>query len=216
MPRFLIGHFAYPTKRAAETDVRRILHDAPLDVPLEGRNASLIAALYAMHPRRSGEPVSFHVGLNNYYSTPTRGFQAVSGDGSRTSFSYIPCLSPALDQPSLLAAMRAAIIPSQREAMRAAYANRALINCALRIADGCSQAVPLAAAHVHHKAPKFIDIAEHFVSLVGLPEVINSTGFGDDFADPISKRRWVLFHDAVAQRVVVCAACNAADERNAG
>lgn len=215
MARFLIGHFAYPTKRDATADVRRILHAAPLDQPLTDRDLSLIAALYAMHPRRAGEPSGFMVALNNYHGTQTRGFQALWPDGRRDAFSYMPCLSPATDAPQLFAAMRAAIMPSQREALRAAYASRALIPCPWPRPDGskCGRGVPLAAAHVHHKAPKFVDIADAFIALIGEPPAVHSAEFGDDFADAGIKRRFVLFHDAVAQRVVVCAACNALAER---
>jgi hypothetical protein len=210
MARFLLGYVAFATKAAATAEVRRILRLTPLEVPLTDRDAGLITALYARHPRGRGVPVSFHVGTNSYYGSLSRGFQAVFADGSRHSFSYLPCLSPQIGQPNVLAVMRGAVMPSQRLALQQAYQGRAQIRCAL----GCGAMLDLAAARVHHKWPKFRDIADAFLSLVGAPELISAEdSLSDRFADPRLEDRWVRFHDAVAQRVVVCAACNAADER---
>jgi hypothetical protein len=212
MAKFLIGHFEFPTKYAAKAEVRRILHGVALDEKLQGREASLVRCLYAKHPRSKGEPVAFCVGTNNYHGALTRGFHAVMADGTRLQWSYVPCLSARADEPSLLRAMRAAIMLSQREALRAAYVGRALIRCN----GNCGRSVPLAEAHVHHLSPKFIDIADHFVSLIGMPAVQHSDDLGDEFAEIDLKKRWIMFHDSVAQRVVVCAKCNAEAETRDG
>jgi len=208
MTRMTIGHFVYRSKREALAEIRRILHGSVLDEKLIERDASIIKCLYAMHPRRQGEPVAFCVGTNNYHGSLTRGFHAIMADGSIDRWSYLPCLSAVADQPSVTRAMRGAIMLSQREALRAAYASRGVISCK------CGKGVLLADAQVHHLAPKFRDIANAFIGLIGAPEVQHSDDLGDEFADLKLKQRWVLFHDAVAQRVVVCAACNAKDERS--
>jgi hypothetical protein len=211
MSRYFLGHRAFKTKDAARVEIRRILHAAEIDRPLIDGEASLIAALYAQHPRRSGTPDAICVGINDYHGTKTRGFHAIYAD-RREAFSYIPCLNPGVDDPNLLKALRASLMLSQREAMRAAYHGRAFLKCGLSLPNVCRGPVPLASAHVHHLPPKFRDIADAFVGLVGLPSVVTGD-IGDDFSEPETKHRWVRFHDAVAQRVIVCAPCNAADER---
>jgi hypothetical protein len=207
IPRFILGIRSFKSKEDARAEVRRVLHGAEIDQPLVGADLTLVASLYARHPRRSGSPDRFCVGINDYHGSKTRGFHAFYDDGRKETFSYLPCLSPQTDAPNLLNSMRAAIMPSQREALRNAYAGRVMLGCSF-----CGVGLELESAHVHHMAPKFRDIADAFVALVGVPPVITAE-LGDDFADPKIKRRWVLFHDAVAQRTVLCADCNAKDER---
>ena len=209
MPAFHIGRHPFKTKQAATLRVRQILHAAALNEPLTGAEGDLIASLYSLHPRREGEPTHFQVGLNDYHGSLTRGFHAILPDGGIVRWSYLPCLSPQTDAPSVTRAARAALALSQREALRAAYQGRAIIPCHF-----CRAGVTLEKAHVHHMPPKFRDILDAFISLIGLPEIVTAA-LGDDFLHPSLKRRWILFHDSVAQRVVLCAECNIKDERAA-
>jgi hypothetical protein len=206
-----LGTVVFRTKREATAEVRRILHSAPIEVAFADRDLTLIAALFDRHPRRPpGEVVKFCVGINNYRGALTRGFQAHFADGEVSRFSYIPCLSPTADSPSLVKVMRAAIMLSQRVKLREYYRGRPFMPC-----HECKADVEISVAHVHHTDPKFQDIADHFVSLIGVPGVVSGAidELGDEFADMAIKACWIAFHDAVAQRVVVCAACNWAAER---
>lgn len=209
MSGFSVGEISFKTKKAATLDIRRILHSAAIDAPLEGDSLALIAALYETHPRREGSPVTFCVGTNNYHGALTRGFHAIHADGSRTRWSYIPCLNPAADEPSLLKVLRAAIIPSQREILRIYYHGKAFRPC-----SHCTKPVQREDANVHHLQPKFRDISDAFIGLIGMPQVRTGDDLGDDFVEPGFRQRWVQFHDAVAQRIILCPACNAADEKN--
>ncbi len=207
MATLTLGLRSFRSKDAARAEIRRILHSREIDRELTDTDDTLIRALYNQHPRKDGSPRAFCVGINRYHGADTRGFQALYDDGSRKPWSYIPCLTPENDAPNLLSAMRAAIIPSQRDALRNAYQSRDIIRC-----YHCKSDVEKPAAHVHHLPPKFRDIASAFIGLVGIP-VVRTAALGDDFADQGLKQRWVAFHDAVAQRVVLCADCNRKDER---
>lgn len=212
MTQLTLGPVSFKTKQAATIDIRRILHSAVLGEYLSGRDLAIVSALYERHPRRNGTPQAFCVGINDYHGSLSRGFQAIFADGSRKPFSYIPCLSPTLDAPSIVKVMRAAIMLAQREALHSHFQGKVFVRCALSCSPSCIANVQLHEAHVHHLHPKFRDIADHFISLVGIPEI--QTGrLGDDFVDVRMRRRWITFHESVAQRVVVCPACNAEDER---
>jgi hypothetical protein len=208
MARISIGEREFKSKDAAAQEIRRILHSSPVDEPLTGGELALISALFARHPRKEETPVGFCVGTNSFNGARTIGFHGIREDGSRIVWSYKPCLSPQSDNPHLFRTMRAAIMLSQREALHAAYQRRAIIPC-----HHCQAGVTREVAEVHHLPPKFRDIADAFVALIGVPEIVNAD-IGDDFRDPGTKRRWIMFHDAVAQRVVLCRACNEADEKS--
>lgn len=205
--KFTIGVREFDSKKKAQTEIRRILHSSPLNVELGGDDLQLISDLYKMHPRGQGTPHAFIVGLNDYHGCATRGFQGIFSDGSRVAFSYTPCLNPSTDKPQIVAAMRAAILPSQRQALMAYYRNKALVPCL-----HCKAGLTIDKAEVHHMLPKFRDIVDAFVGLIGEPK-INTAEIGDDFSDFSMKKRWIQFHDAIAQRVILCAKCNREDEK---
>lgn len=207
---FTIGTFWFKTIAAAKLEVRRILHAATIDQPLDGDNLRLIAALYDRHPRREGSLAGFCVGTNRYHGAITRGFQAIMADGSHIPWSYGPCFNPAVDEPSLMKVLRASIMFSQNEALKKYYAGAIFYPC-----RHCKKPLQRQDAHIHHLFPKFRDIADAFIGLIGLPHVRTSDNLGDEFSEPELRRRWVQFHEAVAQRAVLCASCNAADERAA-
>jgi len=208
MGAFSIGPLWFKTKKAAMAEVRRVLHSATIDAPLTADDLQLISTLYELHPRREGNPVIFRVGINKYHGAQTRGFHAVHADGSHTAFSYIPCLNPTADEPSVLKVLRASIIPSQREILRRYYGNVVFRPCST-----CKTPVQYQHAHVHHINPKFRDIADTFIGLIGMPQVRTSDQLGDEFCEPELRHRWIKFHDSVAQRVILCARCNADDEK---
>jgi len=204
-----IGTRKFKTKDAAAREVRRILNSAELHIPLTGDDLNLISSLYELHPRRRQDvkPESFCVGINSFHGTLTRGFHAIFPDGTRDQFSYRTCLTPTTAAPSLIGALRAAIMASQRQALHDYYRGRPVLAC-----WRCKQPTPIETAHVHHLYPKFRDIADHFVSLIGLPKV-EAEVIGDAIADNVIQSRWQHFHDSVAQRVVSCPKCNAQAER---
>lgn len=204
----VIGTCTFKTKDAARAEIRRILHSSPIGAALTESDLTFVRALYEMHPRKKGAPVAFCVGINCFHGSNTRGFHAIHPDGARTPWSYLPCLSPETDAPNLVKALRAAIMDSQRTALRKNYGERATRPC-----HACKQPVARKNAHVHHLPPKFRDIMNAFLGLVGSPEIVTAP-LGDALADDRIAARWVAFHDSVAQRVVLCAGCNAEDERS--
>ena len=212
MAEIKIGSQSFKTKQAAAREIRRILHGAELNTDLIDAEANLIAALYARHPRPrlNQVPKGFHVAINNFHGSLSRGFHAIFADGSFDAFSYRPCLTPEVATPSVLQVMRAAIIASQREVLRSVYWR---IRPSLAKCWRCKDFVPIEAAHVHHLHPKFIDIADHFISLIGFPR-IEKGKIGAVFVDNVMLNRWQRFHESVAQRVVTCAKCNAEAERD--
>jgi uncharacterized protein DUF3223 len=211
MTQFLLGQRIFKTKRQAELEVRRILHTAPIDQLLSDDEDRLIRALHELHPRREiADPLGFCVSINDYRGTPARGFQVVDPFGSQSPFSYRPCLYPASAVPSVIAAMRGALHASMRSFVRASYHGRALLPCYLG-----GHLISIADAQAHHLPPnKFRDIAEAFIGLLGLPEIVTAPAMpGDDFADLELKQRWIAFHNSLAWLQVVCAKCNLEDER---
>lgn len=207
MAAFTIGVRRFLTKKAALTEVRRVLNAVPIEERLRGDDHVLIAALYAMHPRAHEKAergcAGFMVRINNLEGALTRGFHIIHDDGWTTPFSYAPCMSAKADDPSLVVAARQAIIPSQREVLRAAFGIRDTYPCA-----GCGTELSRAQVHVHHTTPRFRDILERFVADHGQPKVINAEGLGDAFANPAVRQLWIAYHDRRAVRVIFCAPCN--------
>lgn len=205
--QWTIGTHSFASKRDAMIAVRKVLNTAELDQHLAGDDADLIAAIYAMHPRKTTQPVAaFCVSTNNFRGALSRGFQAITTD-DKIPWSYLPSFNPDLAEPSLIKVMRDATMLLQREALHLAYAGRAIVPC-----SNCRAGLTIANANVHHLHPKFRDIAEAFIALVGIP-AIQTNRIGDDFCDEKIKQRWLLFHESVANRAILCRACNAADER---
>lgn len=212
MPPFSAGTFQFPTKGDAQAFVREILNSAPLDEILKGDRAVFIRELFALHPRAAekaeGGIIGFMVRENDFNGARTRGFHVVHDDGSTTPFSYAPCLNPNKPELSCIAAMRAAIMLSQRRVMLGYFGLKDRASC-----HACGKLVERQHAHVHHVPPKrFRDIAASFIAARGEPKTIKGV-LGVSFASLQLQSEWVTYHDARASRVVVCAPCNFAAER---
>ena len=213
MARFPLGVRTFRTKGDAISEVRRVLNAVPLETMIRGDDGVLVRDLFALHPgaaqKARGGVIGFMVRLNCYLGCTTRGFHVVHNDGSSTDFSYQPCFNARLAEPSVFAAMRAAIMLSQRQVMMQAFLRGEVARC-----PGCGGEMRRQGAHVHHVPPnRFRDLAQAFIAEHGMPAVMPSAHFGDDFADAADRLRWIEFHDARARRVVVCAPCNYAAER---
>lgn len=214
MPPFTIGIRTFPRKADALAEVRRILHYWQIDELIRGDDFVLLRCLFDMHPRRSEAAkrgvTGFMVRLNDFHGTLSRGFHVVHYDGSTSGFSYRPCMNPDSDEPSVFAAMRAAIMLGQRRIMMEQFAGRDAMPC-----PTCRRPITRRDAHVHHLPPhRFRDIAKAYIAIHGEPQVVHSaSSFGDSFSDLSRQHHWVEFHDARANRLVVCAACNFAAER---
>jgi hypothetical protein len=209
MACFTLGVRRFLTKKAALVEVRRMLNAATIDRRLMGDDHVLISALYARHPRAAEKAsrgmTGFMVRINSIEGALTRGFHVIHDDGSTTAFSYAPCMTASADEPRLAVAARQAIIISQREVLRNAFRGKETLPC-----ENCRKDLTRAAVHVHHTNPRFRDILAGFVTEHGNPVIVNGTGFGDDFADPLKKMLWVIYHDRRAVCVILCASCNLA------
>lgn len=207
-----LGRFWFRRKGDAVAEVRRILHASTFDVQLVGDEQEIVRALFDLHPhsaevkQRKGV-LGFAVKENNFHGARTRGFHVLHGRDT-TPFSYLTCFNPERAVPDPLATMRAAIILGQRTVLQAFFAGRQEAPCSY-----CATTTPKSGAHVHHEAPKFRAIAEDYFAAFGRPNCVSSPYLGDSFADLSEHNRWVKFHDERAIRVVVCSACNYADER---
>ena len=209
---FSIGTRVFPTKGDAEREIRTILNSAEIDERLTGDRAVLIRDMFGMHPKAAEKAArgvtGFMVRTNDFHGARTRGFHVIHPNGKTTAFSYAPCLNPAKKELGAIGAMRAAIMLGQRRIMVETFAGRASIPCPV-----CSNPMTIGGAHVHHVPPlRFRDLAAAYVEKYGEPEV-RKGALGVAFASAAVQHHWLEFHDARAKRVVVCAPCNYAAER---
>jgi Protein of unknown function (DUF3223) len=87
-----IGGFVFSTKKAAQTEIRRILNDTTPYEPLQGDDHRLIRGLLDLHHdaaiKLAGGCVAIRVQWNKLDGCPpTRGFHVVREDGSTIDFS---------------------------------------------------------------------------------------------------------------------------------
>jgi len=169
--------------------------------------------LFGMHPKAAeksrGGVIGFMVRINDLHGTLSRGFHVVHDDRTTTPFSYAPCLNPKKPALGHTAAMRAAIMLSQRAVLIGYFRGREEAPC-----QHCSQLVARAMAHVHHVPPnRFRDLVFSWVAENGEPE-IQKAAIGVEFVSPAVRARWLAYHDAHAVRRIVCPPCNYAAERD--
>lgn len=208
--RFAIGIRTFARKADAEAEVRRILNETPLGT-LRGSDAVLIADLFKLHPDAAEKArdgvAGFVVQINSNEGVTARGFAVLHPSGATTRFSYRACLRPSEAVPCHLAAMRAAILLSQRAfRTRAFLAKAPCAHCQTAIGQN-------ERAEVHHEPPgTFRALADAWVKLHGVPQVVSAAGWGDDFKSPDAKRSWVEFHDRHSRRSLLCMPCHYAAE----
>lgn len=210
--RFAIGIRTFETKAAAIAEVRHILNNYAIDMPLIAADGVLLRDLFSMHPDAAAKSFKGMCGIavriNDFQGCMSRGFHVLHPDGTSTDFSYRPCFNAKLAEPSVFAAMRAAIMLGQRRVLISYFMSKEVMPC-----PRCNAPIRRQDAHVHHHDPKFRTIAADYIERFGEPETVSSETFGDDFRLISDKARWVEYHDARAVRSVLCAPCNFADER---
>ena len=152
--RFVIGTRTYRTKGEAQQAVRDILHGVELDTTIVGDRGVLLGHLFALHPEAAEKAASGVIGhmvrLNDFHGTLTRGFHVVHPSNHTTAWSYFPCFNPSRIEPSVTAALRAAIMLSQASFRRQVFAWSDVEPCGI-----CSKPTERKFSHIHHLAPKF-------------------------------------------------------------
>lgn len=203
-----IGAFAFATKRAAQSEIRRILHDTPLNRPLVGAELELIAALLGLHheaKEKIGPGVAkIEVRQIEYGS---RGFWVTRTDGSAVDFSYRTALNGAGSHRSqCLQAMRFAVAQQIKDFRRAAFAENPDQVCPLT-------GIPLTndpTTHVDHIV-EFSTIADVFATTVGgwhiLPIGSSVTHPGPALGEPWVDL-WREFHAEHAQLRIIHSSAN--------
>lgn len=214
MPPKLVGRFRFDSRKDAEAEIRRILHEAPLDVPLAGDERDLIEALIGLHPEAADKIgvgiQSVHVAVIDYGS---RGFWVTRTDGSMCDVSYRKALTgaPANLRQQIHAALRMAVREDVNEFRRQWFA-----------AAGDNPICPLTgqrltlgpSSHVDHIDPQFADIADEFIALCnGVDNItIGSSPHhpGPAVASDVVRVAWIIHHRLHAHLRVVHGSANLA------
>lgn len=210
----IIGSFTFPTRKAAETEIRRVLHETERGTPLQGADFDLIRGLLDCHHdavNKSGCGVASIKVRTIEYGSP--GFWITRVDGTEDDFSYRTALDGAPNRNTAIRqAMRHAIrqqIDDYRRAQFAAQADHdGTLLCPLT-----GLRIRRIGAHVDHIEP-FADIANRFISGCGGPESIplgsSPQHPGPALTDPIQLIAWTIYHRQQARLRVVHASANLA------
>lgn len=193
----IIANRTFPTKKSLQDEIKRILHQSPLDQKLEGDDYKLIRALLDRHPQAEqkvgcGVRSIFVVKFPPYCSC---GFELVRIDGSRTDFSYLQCLNPESKLTRLKRACRYAV-SDDIIAFRDDFFRRGQSACEIS-----GRFVDLNTYNVDHAPPMtFKNIFEAFLSEYGInvDKIVLSYG-GDgsttcDIGHPAIRDLWINFH----------------------
>lgn len=213
----IIGPFEFPTKKEATTQIRDILHTAPLREPLAGDDLALISALVTCHPdaeEKIGAGIqSINVRIIEHGS---RGFWITRTDGTVIDFSYRVCLNNSLagHRPRVLDALRRGIDDQINDHRRHFFATTTEPRCPLT-----DQPLRPDQAHVDHEHPTFAELAATFIAAVGDPATIPTraapNGIGHVLANPTHLAAWQDFHRAKATLRVIHRSANSARYRRA-
>lgn len=210
----IIGSFTFPSRKAAETEIRRVLHGTDRGTPLEGADLDLIRGLLDCHPdatAKIGCGIASIKVRSIEYGSP--GFWITRIDGTGDDFSYRKALDGAPNRNTAIRqAMRHAIrhqVDEYRRAQFAAHADRdGMLRCPLT-----GLRVRPSGAHVDHIEP-FADIALRFINGCGGPNSIPLGSSphhpGPALADPIQLTAWTIYHRQQARLRVVHASANLA------
>lgn len=210
-----LGPLSFATKKAAVERIRAVLRGNREGVPLDGDDLAIAMALFDMHPqyaeKAEGGVVGFCVKVNRDHGyAPTRGLHVIHDDGTTIDFSFYVSLDHSRVLPTIQTAARHALLGSQRAFKEQAFSG------GVALCDACSAPLAWSTAQIHHEPPlRFRDILRLWQEQNKEPEIVSRPRFGDDFADAAERTRFVEFHDAIAKRTLVCAACNYAAERAA-
>lgn len=216
MAERVIGAFIFPTRKAAEREIRRILHDSPLDIPLQSHEHDLIAALASCHHEAE---TKIGVGIQHItvrqVEYGSRGFWITRTDGTSVDFSYRTALDGAPShRQQVNEALRVEVSDEIIEFRHRWFAENAnfdgMVTCPLtgvRFPHGRT-------AHVDHVLP-FAELVERFVKLAGGYEQLECVPEPHGIGRPRLRDReiaaaWQRFHADNAQLRVIHASANLA------
>lgn len=210
----IVGSFTFPTRKAAEAEIRRVLHETERGTPLQGADFDLVRGLLDCHPdvtEKIGCGVASIKVRSIEYGSP--GFWITRIDGTGDDFSYRKALDGAPNRNTAVRqAMRHGIrhqIDDFRRTQFAAHADRdGMLLCPLT-----GLRVRPRGAHVDHIEP-FADIAGRFINGCGGAENVplgsSPNHPGPALADPIQLTAWTIYHGQQARLRVVHASANLA------
>jgi len=224
MAEYVINGEHFKTKKALESRVKSVLHNSPLNTRLNESDTKLLYWLLERHPfakTKMGPGVAYmEVRENSIYRT--RSFWIVRVDGTGTDFSYREALRPSTPEAKFRLACRSAVAPYIAETKANFWVGRSSAICPL---TGLNMSFE--DSHVHHTgAYDFSSIMEAFINQEGID--VNTVEFigerdnviGDYFKDQELERRFVDFHNSLAELQVVSkegnqsAARASAEQRN--
>lgn len=209
-----IGAFTFPSRKAAECEIRSILHNSPLNQPLVGAHSELITALVGLHheaEEKIGAGID-HIEIR-CIEYGARGFWIVRTDGTAVDFSYRTALGGARPHPEQVRrAMRFAIRDQIDDFRRVAFREAGdYIQCPLT-----GQDVTLGPwAHVDHVVD-FATLADDYASIFdgyqNIPVASSMSHPGPALEDP-HLSLWRRYHASRAELRVVHASANLARAR---
>lgn len=210
----VIGPFVFPTRKAAEQEIRRILHGSEPGHPLEGDDLALITGLLGCHPRATQK---IGCGIRTIevrrieYGSP--GFWITRIDGTGDDFSYRTALNGTLSRKAAVrAAMRHAIRP-QVDAFRRSHFDQHADADGTVLCPLTGLRVRTSGAHVDHIEP-FAELADRFVETCGGFEAIrlgtSRDHPGPALTNPVQRDVWQAYHAQTARLRVVHASANLA------
>jgi hypothetical protein len=215
VPERIIGPFAFPTRKEAETRIRAILHESNLHEPLVGDEFALIRALLDLHHDAKTKIGAGVVSINvRVIEFGARGFWITRTDGSSIDFSYRTALNGAPTQKTLVQQALRWEIQDQIEEFRAEAFADGPVTCPLT-----HQPLSQSTAEIDHIVP-FADLITEFVPAVGgwlvlQVECVGETGCRRQLVDREIAQTWQDLHKATAQLRVVHKSANLARYRKA-
>lgn len=211
----VIGPYRFPSRVAAEKEIKRILHGTQPGTALRGPDLELVAALLECHPeatRKTGAGVASIEVRTIERGAP--GFWVIRTDGTGDHFSYRKALRGAPDHRTAVhKALRRAVVDQAHEFRRRYFAEHAdadgMVVCpltGLRIRNDRD-------THVDHVHPPFSVIADLFATVVagGYQRIRLGRSLehpGPAMADPSQAATWRDFHRELAVLRVVHASAN--------
>jgi hypothetical protein len=212
----VIGAFTFPTRKTAEREIRRILHESPLGAPLGGSYYELIAALAEHHPD-AAEKIGAGIASIEVRQIEhgSRGFWITRADGSTCDFSYRKALDGTPNRRQLLLRTLRSEIRDDIDGFRREWFTRhadadGRVTCPLT-----GQPMTLGPwAHVDHVAPTFAELADRFTAILGGPDAIPIEPATDRAGTRLRDRGiaelWRRYHNDNATLRVIHASANLA------
>ena len=199
--------------------IRGILYAYPIGGRLNTADRNFLYALVDMHhpdgDLKIGVGVArMEVRQNRTYRN-NREFWIVRTDGTETDFSFMECLRPSTPLSKFKNACRVAVALDVAAVKADFWRGRESAVCPLT-----GSAMTFADSHVHHAGPfDFAAIVQSFIAQDGIEvSSVQLTGIadgeiGDRFNDPELERRFVAYHNNLAQLQVVSAFGNLSTAR---